>query len=234
MRLLEQEGAVESSSLAARFGVSGPTIRRDLNWLEREKLARRVRGGAVAIAGGKHDDANALYSRLGQAAANLVTDGETIFIGAGRMMESLARALAGRRLTVLTNSLAVAHYVAKQADQTLILTGGQLERDRQGLVGQLAQTALTYLRADHILVELSGVSAVDGLTQDHLAYADLTRALLEMGAEVVALVAPERVGRVAAAYVAPAAAADVVITAREADAALLWDLTELGVRVVLA
>lgn len=232
IRLLEQEGAVEGSALAARFGVSAPTVRRDLEWLEREGLAHRVRGGAVAAGRDEHD---AVQLRLAQAAAELVSDGETVFIGPGRATEELACVLSDcRRLTVVTNSLAVARQIAERSQHTLILTGGQLERESQGLSGQLAHLALAHLRAERVFFEPDGISALNGLTSDSLACADLARALLDTGAEFVALVAPERVGRAAAASIGPATEASVVITAREADTAPLWDLTELGVRVILA
>jgi hypothetical protein len=50
----------------------------------------------------------------------------------------------------------------------------------------------------------------------------------------VIVVPPERVGRVAAAQVAPVTSADVIVTAREAPSAYLWDLSEVGVQIVLA
>jgi len=232
IRLLEQEGAVEGSDLAARFGVSAPTVRRDLEWLEREGLAHRVRGGAVAAGRDEHD---AVYVRLAQAAAELVSDGETVFVGPGQAMEELGRALCERhRLTVVTNSLPVAQQIARHSQHTLILTGGQLEREDQGLTGQLTHAALAHLRAERVFFEPDGISALDGLTSDSLACADLARALLDTGAEFVALVAPERVGRAAAASIGPATEASVVITGRQADTAYLWELTELGVRVILA
>jgi len=226
---------VQVAELAARFGVSAPTIRRDLGWLVEQGLARRVRGGALAVGERTTGPSDTIYSRIGRAAGELVQDRETVFLGPGRLTLETARALAGKkRLTVVTNSLEVAVEVARRTSHTLILTGGQLERDNQGLGGHLARAALQSLRADRVMLELSGVSAVEGLTDDNLSQAELTQVLLNMGAQVAALVAPERVGRVAAAYIAPATEADVVITAREADSPPLWDLTESGVRVLLA
>ncbi|HIQ01957.1 MAG TPA: hypothetical protein EYH30_07475, partial [Anaerolineales bacterium] len=194
------------------------------------------RGGALALGGGTAiPSADAVPARIGQAAAGLVQDGETVFLGPGRLPLETARALIGRsRLTVITNGLTVARLVAEHSPHTLILTGGQLEREDQALTGHLSQAALEGLRADHVILELSGVSAVEGLTDDSLPQAELARLLLGLGAQAVVLVAPERVGRVAAAYIGPASEADVVVTGREADSAPLWDLTELGVRVVLA
>jgi DeoR family transcriptional regulator of aga operon len=237
VRLLAQEGSVQVVDLAARFGVSAPTIRRDLAWLVEQSLARRVRGGALAAgeivpALGPPD---AVHVRIGRAAGELVRGGETVFLGPGRLTLEVARALAGcERLTVVTNSLGVAREVAEHTSHTLILTGGQLERGNHGLGGRLAQAALESLRAGRVFLELSGVSAVEGLTDDNLTQAELARVLLGLGAQVTVLVAPERVGEVAAAYIGPAAEADVIVTAREVDSAPLWDLTESGVRVLLA
>lgn len=224
------------ADLAARFGVSAPTVRRDLAWFQAQGLARRVRGGALAVEGAPTSPIpEAISARIGRTAAELVQDGETVFIGPGRLALEMARALASHeRLTVVTNGLEVAQQIASGSEHTLILTGGQLERRDSRLVGQLAHAALQGLRADRIFLELGGVSAVEGLTDDSLPQAELARHLLDLGAENVALVEPGRIGRVAAAYIAPASDADVIITAREADSAPLWDLTELGVRVVLA
>jgi len=226
---------VDVNGLVARFGVAAPTIRRDLGWLAAQGLARRVRGGAIAAGDLPPTLPLDIPARIGLAAAHLVQDGETIFLGPGPLTTLATRALADRqRLTVVTNSLEVAGEIVVQPTHTLILTGGQLERSRGGLVGRLAHAALEGLRADRVLLEFGGVCAVEGLTDDDLSQAELARALLALGAQVVALVAPQRVGRAAAAYIAPAADADVVVTAREADSASLWDLAEVGVRIVLA
>jgi DeoR/GlpR family transcriptional regulator of sugar metabolism len=234
---LAEIGAVEVSDLVVRFDVSPPTIRRDLNWLEEEGLARRVHGGALVAgqASSSPPDPEAVPTRIGRAAAKLAEDGETVFIGPGRLGVATAQALADRqRLAVVTNGLAVAQAVAAHSRHTLIVTGGQLERQDRGLEGPLAREALKDLRADRIFLELGGVSAVEGLTDDSLPQAELERQIIALGSHVIVMVEPDRVGRVAAAHIGPAADADVLVTAREADSAPLWDLTELGVRVVLA
>jgi DeoR/GlpR family transcriptional regulator of sugar metabolism len=234
--MLAEAGSVQVTDLVARFDVSAPTIRRDLAWLHDERLARRVRGGAVAVEGTRAaSPPQATATRIGRAAAELIQDGDTVFVGPGRLTLETARALARReRLTVVTNGLSIAQEVAAGSQHTLIVTGGQLERPDHELAGQLARTAMATLRADRVFLEFGGVSAVEGLTDDSLPQAELAHLLLELGAEVVVLVEPRRVGRVAAAYIGPLSEADVIVTAREADSAPLWDLTEAGVRVVLA
>lgn len=236
-RLLAQNGAVQVADLAARFGTSEPAIRRDLEWLEAQGLARRVRGGAVSIYPPADSplSSDAIPVRIGRAAAGLVRAGETVFIGPGPLVLEVARALAGHPpLTVVTNGLAIARQIADHTPHTLILTGGQLERSEGELTGHLTRSALETLRADCVILELGGVDAAEGLTDDRLSQAELARMLFQRGMQVVVLVPPERVGRVAAAYIGPVADADVIVTAREAGSAPLWDLAEAGVRIVLA
>ena len=49
LRRLTAHGEVGFTELAEEFGVSEMTIRRDLETLEAEGLARRVRGGAISV-----------------------------------------------------------------------------------------------------------------------------------------------------------------------------------------
>lgn len=234
---VRQGGTVRVVELAARFGVNAATIRRDLGTLEEQGEIRRVHGGAVALekTAGEGQALTTQESRIGQALAGMVGDGETIFLGPGQLPLAAARSLAGHaRLTIVTNGIEIAHWVALNTAHTLIVTGGQAEGRDVGLVGQLAQSALAGLRANHVVLQLDGVSAVGGLTGDSLPQAEMAQLVLEIGSQIIALVRPERVGQAAAVYVAPASDADIIITAREAPSSALWDLSEAGVRVVLA
>jgi DeoR/GlpR family transcriptional regulator of sugar metabolism len=172
---------------------------------------------------------------LGRAVSEMIADGETIFLGPGQLTLEVARCLNGRsRLTIVTNGLAVAHWVAANSEHNLIVTGGQVEGHDMGLVGRLTEAALADLRADHVVLEMGGVSAVEGLTGDSLPQAEMARLLLGIGSRVITLVPAERVGRVAAIQVVPVSEVDVIVTAREAPSPVLWDLSESGVKVVLA
>ena len=244
-----REGAARVSELAERFDVSPATVRRDLERLEDRGTLKRVHGGAVAV-DTADKPARAVASsppqveptspsadavRIGRAAAEMIEEGETVFLGPGPLSLEVARSLeAHSPLTVITNSLEIAYWLATHTKHRLILTGGQTESRDLGLVGQLARDALASLRADRVILELDGISALEGLTQDSLPQAEIAEVLLEAGSEIVIVVSPERVGRVAAARVAPATSADVLVTGREAPAAYLWDLTEVGVEIILA
>jgi DeoR family fructose operon transcriptional repressor len=239
--LVARHGTARVSELVERFDVSSATIRRDLETLEERGAVQRVHGGAVAVRQGLPQSAASAQpptspaARIGQTVVDMIEEGETIFLGPGSLSVEVARNLGSRsRVTVVTNGLDVAHWLASHTRHRLIVTGGQAEGHDLGLVGQLARDALSSLRADSVILELGGVSAVEGLTEDSLPQAEIAQMLMEAGSKIVIIVPPERVGRVAAARVAPVTSADVIVTAREAPSAYLWDLSEVGVQIVLA
>ena len=238
-RIVAQDGAARVAELIDQFDVHPSTIRRDLKTLEEQGKIQRVHGGAIATESsapeGTSTSPNTPKDRIGRAVAEMIANGETVFLGPGEFTLAVARSLTVHsRLTIVTNSLEVAHWVAVHTPHTLIVTGGQAEGKDLGLVGQLTRSAFSSLRADHVILELGGISAVGGLTDDSLPQAEIVRMLLEIGSQVIVLVPAGRVGRVAAAYIGPPSDADVVVTAREAPSAFLWDLSESGIRVILA
>ncbi|NLE46005.1 MAG: DeoR/GlpR transcriptional regulator [Chloroflexi bacterium] len=240
VRLIDQNGKARVADLMKRFGVDASTIRRDLNALERQRAIERVHGGAIAVQKRPSlatvtPSSQADAVRIGQAVAELIADNETVFLGPGLLSLAVAKALgSGTHLTFITNSLEIGYWVAMNTDHTLIMTGGQITGYNLGLVGELARGVFANLRADKVILEVGGVSAVNGMTEDSLAQAEITRLLMKLGAEVIVLTAGERIERVAAVYVAPVSDADVVVTVRDAPSPFLWDLSESGVRVVLA
>jgi DeoR/GlpR family transcriptional regulator of sugar metabolism len=238
-RIVVESEAVRVAELAAEFEVNPATIRRDLEKLEQQGKLRRVYGGAVPAEpegrAGAQIPSDSGAARIGRAAAEMIADGETIYIGAGELCLATARSLADRdRLTVITNGLDIAHWLAANTAHPLIVTGGHVEGRRLGLGGQLGLQALSSMRADQVILQLDGVSASGGLTVDSLPQAEMAKAILETGSCLIVLVEPDRLGRVAAAHIAPATEADSVVTVREAPSSFLWDLSECGVRIVLA
>jgi DeoR family transcriptional regulator, fructose operon transcriptional repressor len=94
LQLVETKGQMSVDDLASHFGVSDDTIRRDLQNLERRKLLLRTHGGAVSTAllvhratpfltrANVHADAK---TRIGRAAAQLISDGETLIVNGGQL-----------------------------------------------------------------------------------------------------------------------------------------------------
>lgn len=235
-RLVGQHGVVSVADLARQFEVSASTVRRDLEQLEKKGLIRRIHGGAAFPGAGQPAvSAEGVAARIGRAAAGRVGADETIYLGPGRLTLETAKALAVQRtVTVVTNSLDIAHWLANRGGPGVVLTGGTVRRPQNGLVGPLVRHALSSVRADRVIVEAAGISPDQGLTGADLTQAELCRGLIGSSGENLALIRPEHIGRRGGVLICPAADVDIVITGRGASDATLWDLTQLGITVVSA
>jgi len=244
---LHTTGSVYVSELARTFQVDPVTIRRDLAELERAGQLYRVHGGAMLRAGKTAArgipilpadiQEQQIERRIAEATARFIPDQSVIFLGPGALTRAVTPFLNKHtHLTIITNALDIAWYVTQLArltqptTHTLHLIGGQAAPD-YGLYGE--DEALQRVRADLVIFEAGGLDAEQGLTHDDRDCAHTTRAFLNLHAQTVALVAPERVGRAGAIFIAPASEVDVLISGQEASTPALWDLSELGVRIIL-
>jgi DeoR/GlpR family transcriptional regulator of sugar metabolism len=234
-QLIRERGAVQVATLSDRFGVSASTIRRDLEELEQQGLACRTYGGAVAV---KEQDTGPIRGddekdRIGQATAALVSAGETVFLGPGTTTLAVARHLTDHpSLTVITNALDIASFLTRYSTVGVIVTGGQVQRPEFTLIGHISEQTLRELRADKVIIGAGGISIPDGLTGESLPAVTAIRAVLETAPQVIIVADHSKLGRAATALLAPVDRADVIVTGRDADPSIVWDLTELGIKII--
>jgi DeoR family transcriptional regulator of aga operon len=155
--LVAGAGSVDVVHLASCLGVSGATIRRDLQSLSRRNLLVRTHGGAVAnavataVATGlaeavpdraTPDRTNRLSEkrRIAQAAAALVSEGAVVGMTGGTTATELARALADRHgITVVTNALNIAADLTTRPGTRLVVITGMARHGSYELVGPAAE-----------------------------------------------------------------------------------------------
>jgi len=233
LQRLQTDGIVRVSELAGTLTVDPVTIRRDLADLEGQGRLARTHGGALLRETlGPADLPSDLQRRIAEAGARFIPDQSVVFIGPGKLTQEIVAYLKdSAQLTLVTNALNVAWSIARQQRHTLHVVGGQVAEDH-GMYGD--SDALATIRADWVILEAQALDAERGLTDDDRDYAAVARHLFQIGAQVMLLVEPERLGRTRALSIAPASEVDVLITGREAGNLPLWDLSELGIRVVLA
>jgi DeoR family transcriptional regulator of aga operon len=142
---LEAAGRVSVNDLAARFGVSTVTIRKDLDGLERRALLHRIRGGAVSAAG-SDEGAWSMRARhssdakraIARAVAPMVRSREVIALDSSTTCYAPARELLDRRgLVVVTNGLRTATLLMEESDAMVIVPGGVLRRSAESVVGPI-------------------------------------------------------------------------------------------------
>ncbi len=219
--LLSRRGYESISALAAALRVSTMTVRRDLDQLETEGLIRRTHGGALTEALGQVDLAYAARSRqsarakrqIGRAAAELVQDGEVVFIDAGTTALAMAEFLAARRgLTIVTHSLPVAERLAGCAGVEVFLLGGQVRHTFMSVVGYRTEESLATFRFDRAFLGTAGIDLQRGLTHAAPEEIPIKKLAARLADQVVVLADRTKLGRKGPVYFLSPAEIDLLIT----------------------
>ena len=166
---LATDPTVRISALAAKFGVSGETVRRDIEELSRAGVVRRTYGGASIVQAALQPElssrermAVAERARIGAAAAALVEPGSVVMLDAGSTTTHFARALATRRIaaTVLTNSLNAVAELASTPGEGLrvVLCPGDVSAAERGVYGSETEAFLRRFNADLAVIGASGLA----------------------------------------------------------------------------
>lgn len=246
--ILEQvggSGSVDVADLARALGVSGATIRRDLQSLSRSHLLVRTHGGAVANEVGDELPAQVKAARrqpekqrIGRAAADLVTDSSVIGMTGGSTALELARALAGRRgITVVTNALDIASELAGSAGQggqgglRLVVIGG-IVRTSLELVGPAAEAMLGNYHLDIAFIGVDGLSPEEGCTTYDEMEAQTDRAFMGRADRCVVIADRSKIGRVTFARISPLSGVTDLVTDRDADPERVRELRAAGLNVI--
>jgi len=235
-------GRASVAELAEQFGVSEVTIRADLQALAARNLIVRTHGGAVPAGRGLHELPLAIRSqqqvsekeRIGVAGAVLVSHGDAIILDSSSTSFAIARHLKHHRdLTILTNSLAVAHEMLDAPGVTVVMPGGTLRREMASLTGGNGLEKLQGFNIQKGFFGATGISVPEGLTDLSAGEADVKRSLVTMCREVIAVLDATKWGRVGLVSFATLDAIDRVITDVKAPPDLVEGVRALGVQVVL-
>ena len=223
---LLRNGHVSVDGLAKSFNVSAATIRRDLTDLERQGLLRRNHGGAVPVAPMLYEAFRHVSSfqeqeqecvaekrRIGLTAANLITDGEIIAIGAGTTTTQVARSIRHRKaITVVTNAVNIAMELSHLPDIKVCMTGGYLSGDWFAVVGDMAQRNVSEIFVDKVFIGVDGVHSEHGLTTNYPDQAAIHRTMMRQARQRIVVADHRKIGIVGTSLIWPASDIDILVT----------------------
>jgi DeoR/GlpR family transcriptional regulator of sugar metabolism len=238
---IQAEREVDFGSLAEEFRVSEMTIRRDIERLEEQGIARRVLGGAIAYGGKSTEpsfDARAAVAagekvHIASAVADLLVPRETVVLDSGSTVLAVARAIKGRNLglTVITPSLLVAVELADEPDTTILLTGGKVRPGELSLIGAEAEDFYLRYNADTYVMGIAGVHGRRGASEYHREEGNVKQAAMRSADRVIVAADASKLGRVQLINVAPVSAISVLVTDGAPDHPTVVELREAGVDV---
>jgi len=225
LREVLRRGPVSITDLAAFLDVSEITVRRDLDELHENGLLERVRGGArpLSIRGPeppviqRAELQTSEKQAIGQAAIDLIADGDVIAIESGSTTLEFARAIARRiwkNLQVATNGFLVSEILMRVPGVQLICIGGYFKAEEMCTVGVLAEDMLGCMRFNKLFIGCRGIDPEGGITTDLQSETEVltVRAMAAAADQVIILADHTKFGRIFLLRALPISKVDIVIT----------------------
>lgn len=242
VELIQRQKTVRNDELMEKFNISIETVRRDLDYLEKQGILRKVYGGAVANislnsepeyasrARANHQEKNA----IAREAAALLAPGDTVFLGVGTTVQAMVQYMKNiGPLTVFTNALRTAVELSEIPDCTVILPGGQLRSKELTLSGFPAEENLLNFNVDKAFIGIGGITE-EGITDFHIGEARLHRKLVLNARQSVALADSTKLGARAMNNVCTLDQVSLVITDYNAGKQAVKALERSGANVIVA
>lgn len=229
--------------LARRLGVSGMTVRRDLQAMAAAGKVIRTHGGAAPAARVSFEFAFLARTRenrpakeaIARTAAALVGDGEAVMLDSGTTTLALARRLKDRKgLTVITTSLPIASELQFCEALQVLLLGGLLRRGAPDLAGALTESNIESLHADVAFIGADGIDARGNIYNDSPVIARMLGRMAASADRVFAVADNSKIGRAALMRFGNVAKWDGLITDRGLNRTLASALKRAGVRILTA
>lgn len=243
---VRSRGRVSVTDLAARFSVTGETVRRDLALLQRNGHLIRVHGGAVRPDVGavvdepdlvvREETRRVQKSAIGAAAVALLpADGGSVLLDAGTTTLQLALAIPGdTRLTFITNSIQIGGVVADIPGATVLLTGGRLRPKTGAVVGTDATAMLSRVRASVGFLGTNALSVAHGLSTPDADEAATKRAMIASCTTTVVLADSSKMNREEFVSFGALEDIDVLVTDDGIDPAFADEIRACEIELVIA
>ena len=243
LELIETQSSISVVELSKVLSVSDMTVRRDLRVLSNSGLLERVHGGALSRRGRSYEPPYFIREKessrhkqlIGQRAASMIQQGESVTLDVGTTTLEMARNMAGiANLSVLTASLRIANELVDLPNIRLILTGGLVRQQELSLVGYIAERTYQEFRVDKAFVGVGGIHMEVGLTEYNLEDAQVKKSLIANADQVIVLADSRKLGETCFAFIAPLSTVDILVTDADASKEALDPFREKGVEVIIA
>lgn len=239
---LDSQAQVDVGTLSKELGVSEVTIRNDLTKLEQKNLLVRARGGAIKLdrvsvdfaLSDKNKQNLEEKKRIGQVAAELIDDGDTIILDSGTTTMEIAKNLYKvSDLTVITNALNVASLLAEHKNANVIIPGGFLRKNLLSLVGATAEESFRNYFCDKLFLAVDGFNTTHGLSTPNVEEAHLNRVMIDISKKVIVVTDSSKFLKRSFAFIAPISAVDVVVTDKGIPSEDQKRLENAGIKIII-
>ena len=221
---LMSSGKVIVSDLASEYGVTEETIRRDLDKLEKEGLAKKTYGGAVKI---ENLNAELPYNVRKQANVEgkmyiaekisaLIKDGDYLLLDASTTALFTVKNISSlHNITLITNSIEVLLEVPQNNDWRVICTGGEFVQSSLSFAGRQVESIIDEYNVDLCVISCKGLDMEKGITDTRDYNATIKKAFMRSAKKVFLAVDNTKFDKTSFVRLANIGEVDCVVTDKE-------------------
>lgn len=219
--LIKEDGSAKVANLSRIFKVTEPTIRQDLEKLEKDDFVIREHGGAylknvelnVRSFSLTHQENLDKKELIALKCLEFIQPGDTIILDSGSTTTEIAKKLKGfKQLTVITNALNIALLLGAEPGIEVVVTGGEFKPPTLSLTGQKAADFFEGINAQKLFLATAGISLKSGLTYPSISDLVVKKAMID-AADVTYLVADStKIGKTAFASLGALSLINYIIT----------------------
>lgn len=176
MGILKENGYTTVKYLTEELHYSNATVNRDLALLEARKLVKRSYGGVeLEERHGtplvfRYHKMKSSKMKVAKKAAELIEDGDTVFIDAATSTQYIGHYLEGKKdITVITNNMALAIYLGDMGISVICL-GGSIVEAPSMLSGVQTVENAKRLYADKMFFSTGGISDTGDIVSSETYY----------------------------------------------------------------
>lgn len=194
---LREEKKVLVGSLSKCYKVTEETIRRDLDLLEQNGVAKKTYGGAILVDELKEDLPYNIRKqtnikekkKIAELVSNIIQDGEHIMLDASSTALYIAKSIRDKEnLTIITNSLEVMFELSDKGGWRILSTGGVMKEGALALVGPQTEKMIDNFHVDKAVISCKGMDRKIGITDSNEADVEIKKRMIKSAKEVILVV----------------------------------------------
>lgn len=240
---MAKDGFVKVASLAEILGVTQTTIRKDLNFLEKQGLLYRAYGSALPKTAQVMDinlSAKKLINyeakqKIAEKAASLIKSDDSILIASGSTITLFAEALKPKgRLNVVSISVNISAHLGDIPGITVMQVGGILYGNTLSVLGAEASSTIENLFCSKVFIGIDGLDLDYGITCGTGEEASITQKMIQSAQTSIVLADSSKLGKRGFARICEVGDIDILITDSGMPMETRKRIENMGVNLIIA
>ncbi|MGL5439722.1 MAG: DeoR/GlpR family DNA-binding transcription regulator [Filifactoraceae bacterium] len=247
LEMASEDGIIKTAQIKDRLEVSLETVRRDLNYLEKQGKLYKIFGGAKLVSSSNLQLSYDSFSkrtrnkteekiRIAKKATEFIVEGQSLALDSGTTSLELAYEIKRKfkKLTVVTNSLNVLNALTDAEGFTIILTGGIYKFDECAFVSDISTAIFENLNIKTFFLTTCGVSVEKGVTYQRVDEILVQRKMMESSEQTILIADSSKIGENSLVQMCGLEEINMIITDDNISKEQVDKFNERGIKIIKA